>query len=53
MKFCSARLLAWSQTSRGNGVMRQRILDARLDARRHTREHAEDDPTITNWTWAP
>jgi hypothetical protein len=29
------------------------MLDARLDARRCTREHAEDDPKITNWTWAP
>jgi len=31
--------------------LRQRMVDARLDARRYTREHGEDDPAITNWTW--
>jgi xylulose-5-phosphate/fructose-6-phosphate phosphoketolase len=32
-------------------VLRQRMLDARLSARRYTREHGEDDPQISNWTW--
>jgi xylulose-5-phosphate/fructose-6-phosphate phosphoketolase len=32
-------------------VLRQRMADARLDARRYTREHGEDDPQIANWTW--
>jgi xylulose-5-phosphate/fructose-6-phosphate phosphoketolase len=32
-------------------VLRQRIVDARLAARRYTREHGEDDPQIANWTW--
>ena len=31
--------------------LRQRMVDARLDARRYTREFGEDDPAITNWTW--
>ncbi len=31
--------------------LRQRMVDARVDARRYTREHGEDDPAITNWTW--
>jgi xylulose-5-phosphate/fructose-6-phosphate phosphoketolase len=25
--------------------------DARLAARRYTREHGEDDPAIATWTW--
>jgi xylulose-5-phosphate/fructose-6-phosphate phosphoketolase len=32
-------------------VLRQRMLDARLGARRYTREHGEDGPQISNWTW--
>jgi len=32
-------------------VLRQRMLDARLAARRYTREHGEDDPEISGWTW--
>ncbi len=32
-------------------VLRQRMLDARLAARRYTREHGEDDPDISGWTW--
>ncbi|WP_181783661.1 phosphoketolase family protein [Pseudonocardia pini] len=31
--------------------LRQRMSDARLAARRYTREHGEDDPAIANWTW--
>jgi xylulose-5-phosphate/fructose-6-phosphate phosphoketolase len=31
--------------------LRQRMIDARLAARRYTREHGEDDPAITNWRW--
>jgi xylulose-5-phosphate/fructose-6-phosphate phosphoketolase len=32
-------------------VLRQRMLDARLAARRYTREHGEDDPDISGWAW--
>ncbi|UMB71938.1 phosphoketolase family protein [Mycobacterium paraterrae] len=32
-------------------VLRQRMADARLAARRYTREHGEDDPHISGWTW--
>jgi xylulose-5-phosphate/fructose-6-phosphate phosphoketolase len=32
--------------------LRQEMLDARLRARAYTREHGEDDPAITDWTWA-
>ncbi|WP_375400054.1 phosphoketolase [uncultured Amnibacterium sp.] len=31
--------------------LRQRMQDARLAARRYTREHGEDDPAIADWTW--
>ncbi|WNG90756.1 phosphoketolase [Mycobacterium sp. ITM-2016-00318] len=31
--------------------LRQRMADARLAARRYTREHGEDDPAISDWTW--
>jgi xylulose-5-phosphate/fructose-6-phosphate phosphoketolase len=34
-------------------TLRQRMLDARLAARRYTREHGEDDPDISGWTWDP
>ncbi|KLI07166.1 phosphoketolase [Mycolicibacterium conceptionense] len=33
--------------------LRQEMVDARLAARRYTREHGEDDPAIANWTWDP
>lgn len=32
--------------------LRQEMVDARLAAKRYTREHGEDDPAITGWTWA-
>ncbi len=32
-------------------VLRQQMLDARLAARRYTREHGEDDPEVSGWTW--
>jgi xylulose-5-phosphate/fructose-6-phosphate phosphoketolase len=32
-------------------VLRQSMADARLAARAYTREHGEDDPAITSWTW--
>ncbi|WP_033438784.1 phosphoketolase family protein [Saccharothrix sp. NRRL B-16314] len=32
--------------------LRQRMSDARLAARRYTREHGEDDPAIADWTWS-
>jgi xylulose-5-phosphate/fructose-6-phosphate phosphoketolase len=31
--------------------LRQRMADARLAARAYTREHGEDDPAISGWTW--
>jgi xylulose-5-phosphate/fructose-6-phosphate phosphoketolase len=32
-------------------VFRQQMADARLAARQYTREHGEDDPQISGWTW--
>jgi xylulose-5-phosphate/fructose-6-phosphate phosphoketolase len=32
-------------------TLRQGMSDARLAARAYTREHGEDDPAITGWTW--
>jgi xylulose-5-phosphate/fructose-6-phosphate phosphoketolase len=34
-------------------LLRQRMVDARMAARRYTREHGEDDPEISGWTWDP
>ncbi|SDI41607.1 phosphoketolase family protein [Nonomuraea jiangxiensis] len=31
--------------------LRQRMTDARLEARAYTREHGEDPPEIRTWTW--
>ena len=31
--------------------LRQRMIDARLDARRYGREHGEDPPEIADWHW--
>ena len=31
--------------------LRQQMVDARLEARRYTREHGEDPPHITSWRW--
>ena len=36
--------------SRAAGL-RQQMSDARLAARAHTREHGEDDPAISGWSW--
>jgi xylulose-5-phosphate/fructose-6-phosphate phosphoketolase len=33
--------------------LRQEMADARLAARIYTREHGEDDPAISGWTWSP
>ena len=33
------------------GLLRQRMVDARLRARAYTRQHGEDDPDIAGWTW--
>jgi len=33
--------------------LRQRMVDARLRARAWTRDHGEDDPAISSWTWEP
>jgi len=35
----------------GGGRIRQDMADARLRARAWTREHGEDDPDISGWTW--
>ena len=32
-------------------TLRQQMSDARFAARAYTREHGEDDPAITGWTW--
>ncbi len=32
-------------------LVRQQMVDARIEARRYTREHGEDVPAIANWTW--
>jgi xylulose-5-phosphate/fructose-6-phosphate phosphoketolase len=32
-------------------ALRQQMADLRLTARRYTRDHGEDDPTIAGWTW--
>jgi xylulose-5-phosphate/fructose-6-phosphate phosphoketolase len=32
-------------------ALRQRMVDTRMAARRYTREHGEDDPAISGWTW--
>jgi xylulose-5-phosphate/fructose-6-phosphate phosphoketolase len=37
--------------STGQAHLRQRMTDARLRARAHTREHGEDAPEISGWTW--
>ena len=33
------------------GQLRQRMEDRRLAARAYTRDHGEDDPDISGWTW--
>ncbi|HET7567774.1 MAG TPA: phosphoketolase family protein [Gaiellaceae bacterium] len=33
--------------------LRQEMVDARLRARAHAREHGEDDPEVSGWTWRP
>jgi xylulose-5-phosphate/fructose-6-phosphate phosphoketolase len=33
------------------GHVRQQLQDARLRARRYTREFGEDDPAISGWVW--
>ncbi|MET0235392.1 MAG: phosphoketolase family protein [Kibdelosporangium sp.] len=32
-------------------TLRQQMADARLSARNYTREHGEDDPAISGWSW--
>ncbi|HLK95592.1 MAG TPA: phosphoketolase family protein [Nocardioidaceae bacterium] len=34
-----------------SATLRQQMSDARLAARAYTREHGEDDPAISGWTW--
>jgi xylulose-5-phosphate/fructose-6-phosphate phosphoketolase len=35
------------------GGLRQEMEDRRVAARLYTREHGEDDPEISGWTWSP
>jgi len=32
-------------------VLRQRMVDARIEARHYTREHGEDQPDVRDWVW--
>jgi xylulose-5-phosphate/fructose-6-phosphate phosphoketolase len=32
-------------------ALRQQMVDARLQARRYTRDHGEDPPEIAEWRW--
>ncbi len=34
-----------------SAALRQQMVDARLEARRYSREHGEDAPAITDWCW--
>ncbi|TFD66468.1 phosphoketolase family protein [Cryobacterium ruanii] len=34
------------------GLLRQRMQDARLTARQYTRDHGEDLPEVTDWSWS-
>jgi xylulose-5-phosphate/fructose-6-phosphate phosphoketolase len=31
--------------------LRQRMVDARLEAREYTREHGDDLPSVRDWVW--
>ena len=33
------------------GLLRQTMVDSRLQARAYTREYGEDDPAIRDWVW--
>jgi xylulose-5-phosphate/fructose-6-phosphate phosphoketolase len=32
-------------------ALRQELVDTRLRASAYTREHGEDDPVVSGWTW--
>jgi xylulose-5-phosphate/fructose-6-phosphate phosphoketolase len=32
-------------------ALRQELVDTRLRARAYTREHGDDDPVVSGWTW--
>jgi xylulose-5-phosphate/fructose-6-phosphate phosphoketolase len=34
-----------------SAALRQQMVDARLEARRYTRDHGEDAPEIADWSW--
>ncbi len=34
-------------------LVRQEMLDRRIQARRYTREHGEDHPDVADWHWSP
>ncbi|WP_341360340.1 phosphoketolase family protein [Georgenia sp. M64] len=34
-----------------HGLLRQRMIDARHEARAYTREHGEDIPAVADWVW--
>jgi xylulose-5-phosphate/fructose-6-phosphate phosphoketolase len=38
--------------SEREAALRQEMVDSRLRARAWTREHGEDDPEISGWTWS-
>jgi len=33
-------------------LLRQQMVDARAKARRYTREHGDDIPSVRDWTWS-
>jgi xylulose-5-phosphate/fructose-6-phosphate phosphoketolase len=33
------------------GHLRQEMVDRRIRARGHTREHSDDDPEVRAWSW--
>jgi xylulose-5-phosphate/fructose-6-phosphate phosphoketolase len=34
-----------------NAMLRQQMIDARLEARRYGGEHGEDPPEVAHWLW--
>ncbi len=41
------------ELAKREAALRQEMIDSRLRARAWTREHGEDDPKISEWTWSP
>jgi xylulose-5-phosphate/fructose-6-phosphate phosphoketolase len=40
------------ELAKREAALRQEMVDSRLRARAWTREHGEDDPKISEWTWS-